>query len=168
MILRRKRSTLPTIPVSYTHLLYSKMHLVNTHAALWLPAFFGGAFGVFIMRQAFMSLPRDLMEAAKIDGAGHPRIYWSIALPNVKASVATLIFMYFIWTWNDYEKPLLFLRSKELFTLPFAVKFFADEQMQNYPAIMAANVCMLLPIIIFFVSCQKYFVQSLVTSGVKG
>ncbi len=83
------------------------------------------------------------MEAAKIDGAGHPRIYWSIALPNVKASVATLIFMYFIWTWNDYEKPLLFLRSKELFTLPFAVKFFADEQMQNYPAIMAANVCML-------------------------
>lgn len=151
-----------------TYLLYSKMHLVNTHAALWLPAFFGGAFGVFIMRQAFMSLPRDLMEAAKIDGAGHPRIYWSIALPNVKASVATLIFMYFIWTWNDYEKPLLFLRSKELFTLPFAVKFFADEQMQNYPAIMAANVCMLLPIIIFFFACQKYFVQSLVTSGVKG
>ena len=151
-----------------TYLLYSKMHLVNTHAALWLPAFFGGAFGVFIMRQAFMSLPRDLMEAAKIDGAGHPRIYWSIVFPNVKASVATLIFMYFIWTWNDYEKPLLFLRSKELFTLPFAVKFFADEQMQNYPAIMAANVCMLLPIIIFFFACQKYFVQSLVTSGVKG
>ena len=151
-----------------TYLLYSKLHLINTHAALWLPTFFGGAFGVFIMRQAFIALPRDLIEAAKIDGASHPRIYWNIALPNVKAAVATLLFMYFIWTWNDYEKPLLFLRDNHLFTLPFAVKYFADEQFQNYPAIMAANVLMLAPIIIFFFSCQKFFVKSLVTSGVKG
>lgn len=150
-----------------TYILFSKMGILNTHMSLWLPAFFGGAFGVFLMRQAFMSFPDELVEAAKIDGAGHLRIWWNIALPNVRPSVATLLFMYFIWTWNDYEKPLLYLRSEELYTMPFAVKYFADEQDQNYPAIMAANVCMMAPIIIFFFTCQKFFVKSLVTSGLK-
>jgi len=151
-----------------TYMIYSKLGLVNTHMALWLPLCFGGAFGVFIMRQAFVALPKDLLDAAKIDGASQPRIYWSIALPNVKPAIATLIFMYFLWTWNDYEKPLLYLRSEELFTMPFAVKYFADEQGQNFPAIMAANVCMLTPIMIMFFSMQKFFVRSLVTTGIKG
>ena len=150
-----------------TYILYSKLGLVNKHAALWMPAFFGGTFGVFVMRQAFVSFPNELIEAAKIDGASHPRIWWSIALPNVKPAIATLLFLYFIWSWNDYEKPLLYLRSEKLFTMPFAVKYFADDQSQNYPAIMAANVCMLTPIIILFFTCQKFFVSSLVTTGLK-
>jgi len=150
-----------------TYILFSKMGILNTHMSLWLPACFGGAFGVFLMRQAFMSFPDELVEAAKIDGAGHLRIWWQIALPNVRPSLATLLFMYFIWTWNDYEKPLLYLRSENLYTMPFAVKYFADEQDQNYPAIMAANCFMMAPIIIFFFTCQKFFVRSLVTSGLK-
>ena len=151
-----------------TYILFSKMGILNTHMSLWLPAFFGGAFGVFLMRQAFLSFPDELFEAAKIDGAGHFRIWWNIAIPNVRPAVATLLFMYFIWTWNDYEKPLLYLRSEELYTMPFAVKYFADEQDQNYPAIMAANVLMLLPVMVAFVACQDFFVNSLVSSGVKG
>lgn len=158
----------PLVTLLPTYIIYSKLGFINKHMALWLPAFFGGAFGVFIMRQAFVALPKDLMEAAKIDGASQPRIYWNIALPNVKPAIATLLFMYFLWTWNDYEKPLLYLRSEELFTMPFAVKYFANEQGQNYPAIMAANVCMLTPIMILFFSCQKFFVESLITSGIKG
>lgn len=151
-----------------TYIIYSKLGLLNTHASLWIGYFFGGTFGVFLMRQAFMTIPDSLIESARLDGAGNFRIYWSIALPNVKSSASTLIFMYFLWSWNDYEKPLLYLWDQKLFTLPLAVKAFSDEQMQNYPAIMAANVIMLLPIMVAFISCQKFFVESLIGSGVKG
>ena len=151
-----------------TYMIYSKLGLLNTHASLWLGYFFGGTFGVFLMRQAFLSIPDSLIESARLDGASNFRIYWSIALPNTKGSVSTLLFMYFLWSWNDYEKPLLYLWDKKLFTLPLAVKVFSDDQMQNYPAIMAANVIMLLPIMIAFISCQKFFVKSLVGSAVKG
>lgn len=151
-----------------TYMIYSKLGLLNTHASLWLGYFFGGTFGVFLMRQAFLSIPDSLIESARLDGASNFRIFWSIALPNTKGSVSTLLFMYFLWSWNDYEKPLLYLWDKKLFTLPLAVKVFSDDQMQNYPAIMAANVIMLLPIMIAFISCQKFFVKSLVGSAVKG
>jgi len=151
-----------------TFMIYTRLGLINTRAALWIPWFLGGAMGVFIMRQFFVSLPNELIEAARIDGADHPRIYWSIALPSSRSAIATLLFLYFISIWNDYERPLLYLRSRELFTLPFAVKYFADDQFQNYPAIMAANVCMLIPIIIMFFVSQKSFVQSIVTTGIKG
>ncbi len=151
-----------------TYIIYSKMGLLNSHASLWIGYFFGGAFGVFLMRQAFLTIPDSLIESAKLDGAGNFRIYWSIALPNVKSSASTLLFMYFLWSWNDYEKPLLYLWDQKLFTLPLAVKAFSDAESMNYPAIMAANVIMLLPIMIAFISCQKFFVESLVGSGVKG
>ncbi|HHT65850.1 MAG: carbohydrate ABC transporter permease [Caldicoprobacterales bacterium] len=151
-----------------TFMIYSALGLVNTRAALWIPWFLGGAMGVFIMRQFFVSLPNELIEAARIDGASHPGIYWNIALPSSRAAISTLLFLYFISIWNDYERPLLYLRSRELFTLPFAVKYFADDQFQNYPAIMAANVCMLIPIMVLFFVFQKSFVQSIVTTGIKG
>ena len=151
-----------------TYMIYSRLGLINTHASLWIGYFFGGTFGVFLMRQAFIMIPNSLIDAAYVDGAGHFRTFLNIALPNVKTSIATLLFMYFLWSWNDYEKPLLYIWSQNLYTLPLAVKQFADDQMQNYPAIMAANVFMLLPIIIFFITCQKFFVESLVNSGIKG
>lgn len=151
-----------------TYIIYSKLGLLNTHAALWIGYFFGGTFGVFLMRQAFLSIPNSMIEAAKIDGASQFRTYWNIALPNVLPSVASLLFMYFLWSWNDYEKPLLYIWDQTKYTLPLAVKSFSDDQMQNYPAIMAANVMMLLPIMIGFVTCQKFFVESLVGSSTKG
>ena len=151
-----------------TYMIWSKLGLVNTHAVLWLPYFLGGTFGVFMMRQAFMSLPTALMESARIDGANNFQIYWKIALPNVKATVASLLFFYFLGTWNDYTTPLLYLRDKALYTLPLAVKYFNDKETQNVPVIMAANLLMLLPVMVFFFSCQKFFVNALVSSGVKG
>lgn len=156
------------VTVLPTYMIYSKLGLLNSHASLWIGYFFGGTFGVFLMRQAFLSIPTSLIDSAKIDGAGNFRIYWNIALPNVKASASTLLFLYFLWSWNDYEKPLLYIWDEKLYTLPLAVKYFADDQMQNYPAIMAANVLMLLPIMIAFIACQKFFVNSLVSSGLKG
>lgn len=151
-----------------TYMIYSRLHLIDTHAALWIGSFCGGTFGVFLMRQAFVTIPDSLIEAARVDGAGHWRTFWSVALPNVKTSVATLLFMYFLWTWNDYERPLLYIWSETKYTLPLAVKSFSDDQSTNYPAIMAANVFMLLPIMTFFITCQRFFVESLVSSGIKG
>ena len=151
-----------------TYIIYSKLGLLNSHAALWIGYFFGGTFGVFLMRQAFLSIPDSMIESAKLDGANQFRIYWNIAMPNVLPSVSSLLFMYFLWSWNDYEKPLMYIWKQSLYTLPLAVKAFSDDQMQNYPAIMAANVIMLLPIMIAFISCQKYFVESLVGSSTKG
>jgi len=151
-----------------TFIIYRTLGLVNTLTALWLPMFFGGAFGVMLMRQNMVSVPNELIESARIDGAGHPRIYWSIMLPSVKPAIATLLFMYFIWTWNDYERPLLYIQSRDLFTLPFAVKYFANEQTSNIPAIMAANVVSMSMIIILFFFCQKYFIRSVISSGIKG
>ena len=151
-----------------TYIIYSKLGLLNSHASLWIGYFFGGTFGVFLMRQAFLSLPDSMIESAKIDGASQFRIYWNIAMPNVIPAVSSLLFMYFLWSWNDYEKPLLYIWNQTLYTLPLAVAAFSDEQMQNYPAIMAANVIMLMPIMIAFISCQKFFVESLVGSSTKG
>ena len=85
-----------------TYMIYSKLGLLNTHMALWLGYFFGGTFGVFLMRQAFITIPDSLIESARIDGANNFRIYWSIALPNVKSSAATLVFLYVLWSWNNY------------------------------------------------------------------
>ena len=150
-----------------TYIIYSRLGLLNTHASLWLGYFFGGTFGVFLMRQAFLSIPDSMIESAKLDGASNFRIYWNIAMPNVKSSSASLIFMYLLWSWNDYEKPLLYIWDKTKYTLPLAVKAFSDDQMQNYPAIMAANVIMLLPIMTAFIVCQDYFVESIVGSSVK-
>ena len=151
-----------------TYMIYSRLHLIDTHTALWIGSFCGGTFGVFLMRQAFVTIPDSLIEAARVDGAGHWRTFWSVALPNVKTSVATLLFMYFLWTWNDYERPLLYIWTETKYTLPLAVKSFSDDQSTNYPAIMAANVFMLLPIMTFFITCQRFFVESLVSSGIKG
>ena len=151
-----------------TFIIYRTLGLVNTLTALWLPMVFGGAFGVMLMRQNMISVPNELIESARIDGAGHPRIYWSIMLPSVKPAIATLLFMYFLWTWNDYERPLLYIQSRELFTLPFAVKYFANEQTSNVPAIMAANVVSMFVILIMFFFCQKYFVRSVISTGIKG
>lgn len=151
-----------------TYIVFSRLGLINHHAALWLPYFLGGTFGVFLMRQAFMQLPDALMESARIDGAGNFRTYWSIAMPNVKATTITLCFMYFLWSFNDYEGPLLYIHEKNLFTLPYAVKLFSDKETANYPVIMAANLLMIAPMMLFFFTCQKFFVNALVGSGIKG
>jgi len=151
-----------------TYVIYSTLRLTNTHTALWLTYALGGAFGVFLMRQNFMSMPTELIDAAKIDGANHPGILVRIAAPLSKPSIATLMFIYFIWIWNDYEKPLYFIRTRDMYTLQLATKLFQDDQFQDYAAIMAASVSVVAPIIILFFLAQKYFIQSVTSAGIKG
>jgi multiple sugar transport system permease protein len=160
------------IPVQVTMLptfvIYRALGMLDTHAALWLPSFLGGTFGVFLMRQYMTTIPDELVEASKIDGCSYFRIYWQVVLPLSKPALASLLFLYFTWTWNDYEKALLYLRSVEKFTLPLALKYLADDQFVDYAGIMAAAVCTSLPIIALSLFTQKYFVRGIASTGIKG
>ena len=152
-----------------TFIIYSKLGLVDTHAALWLPAFFGSAFGTFLLRQFFMTIPDELCESAFIDGAGHLKIYWNIVLPLTKPAIATLLILTFVAVWNNYEAPLLYLRTPKLYTIPIGLKAIASDELNvHYPGLMAGCVSSIIPILFLFIIGQKYFVEGISFSGIKG
>ena len=155
------------------YILWSKLGFVNTLYPLWLPQWFGGgAFNIFLLRQFFMTLPRELDEAALIDGASRFRIYRTILLPLCIPALATVTIISFIANWDDYLTPLVYLNSQEMYTLALGLSFF-----RNYPEngglpqqhlLMAASVMTALPPILLFFAAQRYFVRGIVLSGLKG
>ena len=140
--------------------------LYNSHWALILPGMFT-AFGTFMLRQFFNSIPDELCEAAKIDGATHFDVFLKVVVPLAGPAFAALIIFQFVGSWNEYEAALVYLRDKELATIPRGLNFFKDENGQAYGAIMAASVCSLIPIFIVFLTFQKQFVAGIATSGMK-
>ena len=145
----------------------SKMHLTDTHVALILGQL-ASAFGIFLLRQFFMTVPEELREAARIDGAGELVIFYKIMLPQVKAGMATLVIFTFIQVWNDYMAPLIYLNSKEKYTIQLGLKFFQSEHTMQYGVIMAGTVCALIPILIIYGVFEKQITTSMVHSGLKG
>jgi multiple sugar transport system permease protein len=138
-----------------------------------VPAFFGGgAFNIFLLRQFIMTLPKELDESAMIDGAGPARIFWGILLPLMKPALATAAVISIIARWNDFIEPLIYLNSPEKFTLAVGLNFFknvpesAGLPMQHL--LMAASVMTILPIIVLFFVAQRYFVQGIALTGLKG
>jgi multiple sugar transport system permease protein len=146
--------------------LFRLVGLYNTHWTLILPGMFT-AFGTFMLRQFFATIPDELSEAAKIDGANHFTIFWRIVLPLSLAAISALVIFQFVAVWNDYESPLVYIRTKELATIPLGLSFFRDENSSSYGAIMAASVCSLIPIFAVFLTFQKQFVAGIATSGMK-
>ena len=146
--------------------LFSGMGIYNTHWALILPGMFT-AFGTFMLRQFFMTIPDELCESAKIDGANHFVIFSRIVVPLSLSAFSALIIFQFVGSWNEYEAPLVYLRSKELATIPLGLNYFKDENSTSYGAIMAAAVCSLIPIFAVFLTFQKQFVAGIATSGMK-
>jgi multiple sugar transport system permease protein len=153
--------------------LFFNLGWMNSHLPLWVPAWFGGgAFAIFLMRQFFLTLPKDLDEAALIDGASYFRIFWSILLPLCKPVLATLAIITMIDAWSDFLGPLIYLNSPEKFTLAVGLRFFVNapdvssEPMDHL--IMAACVMYMLPMMIIFFFGQRFFVQGIVMSGIKG
>jgi multiple sugar transport system permease protein len=140
--------------------------LYNTHWTLILPGIFT-AFGTFMLRQFFLTIPEELNEAARIDGANHFTVFTRIILPLSTAAISALIIFQFVSIWNDYEAPLVYIRSKELATIPLGLEFFRDENSTSYGSIMAASVCSLIPIFVVFLAFQKQFVAGIATSGMK-
>ena len=137
------------------------LHMV---AALWVTAF-----GIFLLRQHFMSIPRSLDEAAELDGCSKLGILWHVILPSSKPALATLAAFGFIWTWTDFYWPLLATSTREMRTLEVGLSMFKESYgATNWPIQMAAAVIVLVPAMAFFLALQRYFVKGVVQSGLKG
>ena len=140
----------------------------DTHLPLWVPHFFGSAFGTFLLRQFFLSLPSELDDAAKIDGCNPFQIYWKIFLPLSKPAFATLGVLTFLSGWNSLLSAVIYLQSIEKFTLMVGLSFFKGQYSTNYSLLMAGTLISLLPIILLYAVAQKYFVQGIALTGIKG
>ncbi|MFS0869366.1 carbohydrate ABC transporter permease [Paenibacillus xylanilyticus] len=141
--------------------------IYNTHWALILPGMFT-IFGVFMLRQFFLSIPNEISESAFIDGAGHFRIFFRLILPLAKPALATLAIIDFSWQWNDYENALVFLIDEDLYTVPLGLQNFILENTVDYNGMMAAASAGIIPMIIVFAVGQRYIIQGLTNSAVKG
>lgn len=140
----------------------------DTHLPLWVPSFFGSAFGTFLLRQFFTSLPEELDDAAKIDGCNPFEIYWRIYLPLSKPALATLGVLTFLGSWNNLLGPVIYLKTIEKFTLMIGLSFFQGQYVTDYSLLMAGSLISLIPIILLYVVAQKYFVQGIALTGIKG
>ncbi|MBO3102064.1 carbohydrate ABC transporter permease [Cellulomonas fengjieae] len=152
------------------YIVFNRMGLVDTFVPLLIGKFLAAeAFFVFLMVQFMRNLPRELDEAARIDGAGHVRIFRSIMLPLMKPALVTSSIFAFIWSWNDFFGPLLYLKRPDLYSLPIALRLFVDQTTtSDYGAQMAMAVLALVPVMLFFLVFQRYLVEGVATQGLKG
>jgi len=147
--------------------LVSNMGLVNTYAGLALP-YLAGPFGVFLMRQYLLSIPDDLIEAARVDGAGEFRIFWRIVLPLCRPALATLGILTFLASWNNFLWPLVVATSEDRYTLPVALALYSIGQNRiNFGLLLAGSVVVVLPIVIVFLLLQRHFLRGIATTGLK-
>lgn len=152
------------------YIIFNQLGWVDTFIPLILPKFLATeAFFVFLLVQFIRQMPRDMDEAARIDGAGHFRIFWSIILPLIKPALITCAIFAFIWAWNDFLGPLLYLTSPENYPLPIALRLYNDQtSTSDYGATVTASFVALLPVLLFFVVFQRFLVDGVATQGLKG
>lgn len=143
------------------------LHLADTHLSLILLQAFS-AFGVFLMRQFYMSIPNSLLEAARIDGYSEYKIYANIMLPLSKPALSTLTIFTFVTVWNDFMGPLIYLNSEKLKTIQVGLRMFISQYSAEYSLIMAASLISLIPVLIIFLALQRFFVEGVAATGVKG
>jgi multiple sugar transport system permease protein len=151
-----------------TYVMYSKLGWVGTYLPLVVPSFFAGGFFTFMLRQFFLGLPEELMEAARIDGAHELWIWWRIALPLSKPALATVAIWTFEGAWNDYLGPVLYLTNQKMYTLQIGLAMFRTQTDIYWQYIMAASVVVMIPVIIIYIVFQDYFVEGAALSGIKG
>jgi multiple sugar transport system permease protein len=151
------------------YVLFSQLGWVNTFLPLIIPKLLAtDAFFVFLMVQFIRGIPKELDEAARIDGAGHPRIFAQIILPLMVPALATTAIFTFIWTWNDFFAQLIYLTRPELYTVPLALRAFEDAQSAtNYAQMFAMSVVSLVPIFLVFLFGQKFLIKGIATTGIK-
>lgn len=151
-------------------LVFAEIGWIDTLLPLIVPGLLGSITMIFFLRQYMMGLAGELLDAAKIDGAGFFRIYWSIFLPLCKPAIAANVIIVFMATWNDYLGPLIFTNSPENSTVQLVIaslnSYYAEQT--DYPIVMAASVIAVLPVVLLFIGAQKYFVDSFAFSGIKG
>jgi multiple sugar transport system permease protein len=151
------------------YVLFSKLGWVNTYLPLIIPPFFGSAFFIFMFRQFYMTIPNELVEAAKIDGANHFYIWFWLMLPMVKPVLATVAIFSFNGAWNDLIGPLLYLNDEMKYTLQIGLQNFRGLVQTQWHYLMAASTLVLLPVLTIFFVFQRYFIEGMnLTAGMKG
>ncbi|MCG0289825.1 carbohydrate ABC transporter permease [Streptomyces sp. PSAA01] len=152
------------------YILFQKLDLINTYVPLLLGKYLAAdAFFVFLMVQFMRGLPRELDEAARLDGCGHLRIYWNVVLPLCRPALITSAIFTFIWSWNDFIGPLLYLNEPDKYTVSLGLKLFIDQDsVADYGGMVAMSLVALLPVLLFFLAFQRHLVEGAATSGLKG
>ncbi|GHE44250.1 carbohydrate ABC transporter permease [Streptomyces capitiformicae] len=152
------------------YVLFRNMDAIDTYTPLLLPKYLATeAFFVFLMVQFMRNLPKELDEAARLDGCGHFRIYWSIVLPLCRPALITSAIFTFINAWNDFMGPLIYVNTPDKYTVSLGLKMFVDQDaVANYGGMIAMSLVALLPVLAFFLAFQRYLIDGMATSGLKG
>ncbi len=158
----------PHVTLIPQFILFKQLGWINTFLPLIVPEWFGGPYMTFLMRQFFMTIPLDLDESARIDGASSLQIYWRIIMPMSRPVLIAVVILVFNNTWNDFLRPLLYLQSPTRYTLQLGLRFFMGEASTSWHLLMAASVLTMLPVLVLFFVGQRYFLQGVVFTGVKG
>ncbi|HMX61530.1 MAG TPA: carbohydrate ABC transporter permease [Candidatus Sumerlaeota bacterium] len=160
----------PQVTMVPVFIMFSKLGWVNSYKPLIIPAFLsGGAFNVFLLRQFFMTIPRELEEAAEIDGCSRFGIFWRIFVPLSRPALITVGIFAFMTNWNDFISPLIYLHDQEKYTLALSLNLFKGMLVSKTPwgPLMAASAMMILPLVVLFFALQRYFVQGVTVTGLK-
>jgi multiple sugar transport system permease protein len=150
------------------YLVFRELGWIGSLKPLWVPAWFGGAFNIFMLRQFFRGLPRELDEAARIDGCSHWTIFWRIVLPLSKPALAVVALFHFIYVWNDFLGPLIFLTHRDQFTLALGLQLYQSQAGQTpWNLLMAASTMVVAPLLLLFALTQRTFVRGVAAEGLK-
>lgn len=161
MILPGQVTMIPTFTI------FKTLGWIGTPLPLIVPAFFGSAFNIFLLRQFFLTIPAELSDAARLDGCSDWSIYWRIVLPLSKPALATVGLFTFIGSWNDFLGPLLYLNDERTYTLSMGLQRFVSQHGAEWAMLMAASTIMTVPIIVLFFFAQRTFIQGISTTGLK-
>jgi multiple sugar transport system permease protein len=149
--------------------IFKELNWLNTYKPLIVPAFLGGgAFNIFLLRQFFLTIPKELFDAARIDGCSELRIYWTIAMPLARPALITVAILTFMFAWNDFLGPLIYLSEQAKNTLALGLALFAGQHQTEWGILMAASMVMMIPMIVIFFFFQRYFIRGFTMSGLKG
>ena len=149
-------------------LIFCQLGWVDTLRPLWVPSFLGGAFAIFLLRQFFLTIPTDLEDAAKIDGCPYFMTFWKIMLPLIKPALAAITIITFISSWNNFMGPLIYINSPEKMPLSYALQLFQNAHNTEYGMLMAMSTLFMLPVLVVFFLAQKYFIEGIALTGIKG
>ena len=152
-----------------TYVLFRELHWLDTFLPLTVPAWIGGsAFNIFLLRQFYLRLSLELDDAARVDGAGPWRIFWDVVLPQSKPALGVVAIFSFLASWNDFFAPFIYLNSTEKFTLPLGLQLFQSTNSTEWNLLMAASVMTAIPCVVLYFVAQRYFIQGVVFTGLKG
>ena len=150
------------------YVLFQQLGWINTFLPLTAPAFLGSPFYIFLLRQFFMTIPRDFEDAAVIDGANTLQILWRVILPLSLPALATVAIFTFQASWNDFLSPLIYLQKPDLYTVTLGLQFFRSTYTTNWAYLMAASMVTTAPVIVVFFVAQRYFIEGITLTGIKG